>query len=87
MCSGTGSMLLRTVDTLQSLLSTRPSLELMSPAVLHKLLKGHVAQEEPSALVAGGHLLSWDYDTQHVEEDKDNGGMRPALLSWAVPLG
>ena len=67
-------MLLRTVDTLQSLLSTRPLLELMAPAVLHKLLKGHVAQEEPSAIVAGAHLLSWDYDTQHVEEEKENGG-------------
>ena len=73
--SGTGSLMLRTVNTLQQLSSTHSSLELLTPTVLHKLLRGHIALEEPSAIVSSSHLISWDYDTQHVEDDKDNAGL------------
>ena len=73
--SGTGSLLLRTVHMLQSLKTSYPSLELLVPGILNKLLWEHVTQEDSSALTADSHLLCWGYDDGLVQDGKEGSGV------------
>ena len=59
---GTGSLLLRTVHKLQGLKSRHPSLELLVPGILAKLLQEHLSQDDSPAISADTHLLCWSYD-------------------------
>ena len=69
--SGTGGLLLRTVHVLQSLDSTHHGMNLLVPSVLYKLLKEHINDGEPSAILVDNHLQCWGYDNQH---DNGNSG-------------
>ncbi len=71
--SGTGGLLLRTVHTLQSLTPPSPSINLIVPKILQKLLRVHLVTEEPSALSTDTHLSCWGYETEQSEGASDGG--------------
>ena len=63
--------MLRTVHTLQSLVSTHSGIPLSLSVVLRKLFKEHENLEEPPVILADTHThTSWEY---HYEEETNNG--------------
>lgn len=75
LCSGTGSLLLRTVSLLQFLKVSYPDLRLLVPGILHKLLQDHMTQESTSGLTADTHLLCWGYNDGLVQDGKEGAGL------------
>lgn len=73
-CSGTGSLLLRTVHLLQTLKCTYPDLRLLVPGILYKLLHEHLTQEGSSGLTADTHILCWGYNDGLVQDNKEGSG-------------
>uniref|UniRef100_A0A1X7UQ08 HECT domain-containing protein n=1 Tax=Amphimedon queenslandica TaxID=400682 RepID=A0A1X7UQ08_AMPQE len=69
---GTGGLLLRTVHTLQLLVSSHPGISLSLSVVLRKLFKEHDNFEEPPVVLADSHThTSWEY--QYQDETNENG--------------